>query len=232
MSCDEFLVDDLDDLLGGIDARQHVLAERLGLDAGDEVVDDIEVDVGFEEGPADLAQAFVDIVGREPAAAAELLECLAEATGDAFEHAWILSESRRLAPRVAVVTRGASDLPFGTAASTAPLRYCKTSPSPVQPDRKAKQSRRYATRTPLTANMEPGAVMTRFLVALALTLTPTLALFADDWPQWLGPQRDGSWRETGIVETFPKNGPKTGVEDPHRDGVCRPGGRQQQGVPA
>ena len=29
---------------------------------------------------------------------------------------------------------------------------------------------------------------------------------ADDWPQWLGPQRDGVWRETGIVERFPEEG--------------------------
>ncbi len=29
---------------------------------------------------------------------------------------------------------------------------------------------------------------------------------ADDWPQWLGPQRDGVWRETGIVERFPAKG--------------------------
>ena len=34
------------------------------------------------------------------------------------------------------------------------------------------------------------------------------AIRADDWPQWLGPQRDGVWRETGIVEKFPANGPK------------------------
>ncbi len=47
----------------GIDAGEHVLAERLGLDAGDEVGDDVEVDVGFEERPADLAQAFVDVLG-------------------------------------------------------------------------------------------------------------------------------------------------------------------------
>ena len=26
---------------------------------------------------------------------------------------------------------------------------------------------------------------------------------ADDWPQWRGPQRDGIWRETGIVEKLP-----------------------------
>ena len=30
---------------------------------------------------------------------------------------------------------------------------------------------------------------------------------ADDWPQWLGPQRDGIWREEGILERFPEGGP-------------------------
>ena len=30
---------------------------------------------------------------------------------------------------------------------------------------------------------------------------------ADDWPQWLGSQRDGVWRERGIVERFPEGGP-------------------------
>jgi outer membrane protein assembly factor BamB len=30
---------------------------------------------------------------------------------------------------------------------------------------------------------------------------------ADDWPQWLGPQRDGVWRETGILEKFSAGGP-------------------------
>lgn len=30
---------------------------------------------------------------------------------------------------------------------------------------------------------------------------------ADDWPQWMGPQRDGVWRETGIVDKFPSGGP-------------------------
>src|SRR5438552_11273418 len=31
---------------------------------------------------------------------------------------------------------------------------------------------------------------------------------ADDWPQWLGPKRDGVWRETGILDKFPEGGPK------------------------
>jgi outer membrane protein assembly factor BamB len=32
-------------------------------------------------------------------------------------------------------------------------------------------------------------------------------VFADDWPQWLGPNRDAVWREGGLVERFPTNGP-------------------------
>jgi outer membrane protein assembly factor BamB len=33
-------------------------------------------------------------------------------------------------------------------------------------------------------------------------------LQADDWPQWLGPQLDSVWRESGIVDKFPEGGPK------------------------
>jgi outer membrane protein assembly factor BamB len=32
-------------------------------------------------------------------------------------------------------------------------------------------------------------------------------LFAEDWPQWLGPNRDSVWRESGIVEKLPADGP-------------------------
>src|SRR5262245_29879994 len=37
-------------------------------------------------------------------------------------------------------------------------------------------------------------------VALAVLLVGGLAgrATADDWPQWLGPQRDGVWREMGL----------------------------------
>jgi outer membrane protein assembly factor BamB len=46
-----------------------------------------------------------------------------------------------------------------------------------------------------------------FLGCLAILISlPTIAR-ADDWPQWLGPQRDGVWRETGIVDKFPTGGP-------------------------
>ena len=42
---------------------------------------------------------------------------------------------------------------------------------------------------------------------LFLTVFASAVLRADDWPQWLGPHRDAVWRETGIIEKFPANGP-------------------------
>jgi outer membrane protein assembly factor BamB len=45
---------------------------------------------------------------------------------------------------------------------------------------------------------------------------------ADDWPQWLGPQRDGVWREKGIVEKFPKGGPKVLWRTPIGGGYAGP----------
>ena len=32
------------------------------------------------------------------------------------------------------------------------------------------------------------------------------AVSADDWPQWMGPNRDDVWAETGVVEKFPEGG--------------------------
>ncbi len=45
------------------------------------------------------------------------------------------------------------------------------------------------------------------LIIFAFSLVSPF-LLADDWPQWLGPERDGVWRETGIVESFPEGGPE------------------------
>lgn len=40
---------------------------------------------------------------------------------------------------------------------------------------------------------------------LTIILAATLAA-ADDWPQWMGPGRDGVWSETGLIEKFPEAG--------------------------
>src|SRR5579863_9053808 len=65
--------------------------------------------------------------------------------------------------------------------------------------------------------------MHRVLYAFALTscLAPA-ALRADDWPQWLGPKRDGVWRETGILEKFPAGGPKVLWRHPVGEGYSGP----------
>jgi outer membrane protein assembly factor BamB len=61
---------------------------------------------------------------------------------------------------------------------------------------------------------------------LATFLTP--ALLAVDWPQWLGPNRDGVWRETGLLAQFPKDGLKVRWRTPVSGGFSAPaisGGR-------
>src|SRR5438132_17305 len=50
---------------------------------------------------------------------------------------------------------------------------------------------------------------TRWLPILALALgLLTLAAPAADWPQWRGPNRDGISKETGLLKSWPKDGPK------------------------
>src|SRR5215471_8975294 len=50
------------------------------------------------------------------------------------------------------------------------------------------------------------SILTRLIIILASVVFSGL-LHADDWPQWLGAKGDSVWRETGIVERFPTNGP-------------------------
>ena len=45
---------------------------------------------------------------------------------------------------------------------------------------------------------------------------------ADDWPQWLGPNRDSVWRENGIVKKFPDQGLPIRWRTEVRDGYSGP----------
>src|SRR5262245_48595061 len=63
----------------------------------------------------------------------------------------------------------------------------------------------------------------RWLALPLLTLgLAAPAARADDWPQWLGPQRDGVWREQGILEKFPEGGPKVRWRAPVGGGYAGP----------
>ena len=59
-------------------------------------------------------------------------------------------------------------------------------------------------------------------LALACLLWTSLFGQADDWPQWRGPLRDGVWREDGVLERFPPEGPPVRWRTPIGAGFSGP----------
>jgi len=49
---------------------------------------------------------------------------------------------------------------------------------------------------------------TLLTASIAASLMLTTSLRGEDWPQWRGVNRDGVWNETGVLETFPRDGLK------------------------
>jgi outer membrane protein assembly factor BamB len=45
------------------------------------------------------------------------------------------------------------------------------------------------------------------MLAVVATTGVSASLHGNDWPQWLGPDGDNQWRESGILRTFPAEGP-------------------------
>lgn len=69
--------------------------------------------------------------------------------------------------------------------------------------------------------------MTRLFLG-AVLLVWTTASFAADWPQWRGPARDGISKETGLLKSWPAEGPKVVWETklgPAASAVAVVGGR-------
>jgi outer membrane protein assembly factor BamB len=60
-----------------------------------------------------------------------------------------------------------------------------------------------------------------FFLAAATTFIPFSAQ-ADEWPQWRGPNRDGLWKETGVVEKFASDKLKLRWEVPITNGYSGP----------
>src|SRR5690242_16461874 len=67
---------------------------------------------------------------------------------------------------------------------------------------------------PMSRNLGP--------LSAAVFLAFCLAAHGDDWPQWMGPQRDGVWREDGIVDKFPASGLKVLWRAPIHSGYAGP----------
>ena len=58
---DQFVMDNLDDLLSRLDALHHLLSERLGLDLLDEIARHLEIDIGVQQRHAHLAQGVAGV---------------------------------------------------------------------------------------------------------------------------------------------------------------------------
>jgi outer membrane protein assembly factor BamB len=62
-----------------------------------------------------------------------------------------------------------------------------------------------------------NSLLAVLVAAMALSAAP-----AEDWPQWMGPRRDGVWRERGLLERFPEGGPKVRWRMPIGTGYSGP----------
>ena len=66
--------------------------------------------------------------------------------------------------------------------------------------------RTLATAKRIAGSMFPA--VGRIVISIGLPAAGTMSLvspvFGDDWPQWRGSNRDGVWRETGIMQKFPR----------------------------
>ena len=76
----------------------------------------------------------------------------------------------------------------------------------------------------------PPMMQTRFAIlffkafsgAVLGILLGARAVLATDWPQFRGPNRDGNWEETGILESFPRGGIKIRWRRPVGGGFSSP----------
>ncbi len=64
--------------------------------------------------------------------------------------------------------------------------------------------------------------MTRSCLALVGFLCAATTAAADDWPGWMGSQRDGVYRETGVIDEVPKDGLRVKWRKPIHGGFAGP----------
>lgn len=64
----------------------------------------------------------------------------------------------------------------------------------------------------------------RIFLVFPLVLFAAIAapVQADDWPQWMGPRRDNVWREDGVSDAFPADGPRVLWRAPIAGGYAGP----------
>lgn len=68
----------------------------------------------------------------------------------------------------------------------------------------------------------PKIKMPLILTAWYFVLSASSVALSEDWPQWMGRQRDNIWRETGVIDSFPDNGAKILWRSPVGGGYSGP----------
>ena len=61
-----------------------------------------------------------------------------------------------------------------------------------------------------------------FGLAAAAALPMSTVAVAEDWPNWMGPHRNNTWRADGILQRFPDSGPKIVWRSPVSGGYAGP----------
>ena len=74
----------------------------------------------------------------------------------------------------------------------------------------------------LTAYLWNAASVRAQELTIFLMMLVAMPARADDWPQWMGPNRDDVWAETGIVERFPAGGVEVLWRKPIEGGFSGP----------
>ena len=69
--------------------------------------------------------------------------------------------------------------------------------------------------------ISPFSTWITFLLPGILLLSNSMT-YGEDWSQWLGNQRDGVWKEDGILDKFPADGPKLLWKSPIGSGYSGP----------
>src|SRR5258708_4002666 len=87
-------MEDLNDLLSGGNAAQHLFAERFLSYARDEFLRDLKVNVGFEQREPDLSQRVVDVLLGDRAMTAQVLENILQLIAELGKHGSALGSAR------------------------------------------------------------------------------------------------------------------------------------------
>ena len=122
----EFLIDEFDDLLAGIERLRRLDADRTLANARHQVAHDTDVHVGLEQRGADLLQDLVDVGLGEATFAADSLEDAVETVGEIVEH-----DDRRLPPTrdavpVAFRVRGGQPTVEAVTTSSTTVRFTRS----------------------------------------------------------------------------------------------------------